>query len=281
MLQIGKVNKMVIISKGREGYSLEEAQSGEVAFLPLAIAPRDLKIRDEIQAFVYPDTNTKRLLASPTLPKAQVGEFAQLRVIETQEFGAFLDWGMDKDLLVPGNEQKIKLREGDYALVRVCLEEGTNRVFGTTKFGKYLLDAQFDIDEKSKVDIIPAEEGEIGYRCIINRKYLGMIYHSEIFEPIELGKKYRGFVKKLRNDGLVDVAMQRQGVGNLFDSKDRVLAIIKSRGGKVSLTDKSSPEDISELFGMSKKSFKAAVGMLYKERKVVINKDGIEVVNEK
>lgn len=281
MLQLGKVNKMVVNAKGREGYSLGHPETDEVAFLPQAIAPRELKIRDELKVFVYKDANSHRVLASPNLPKAEVGEFAWLRVVEAPEFGAFLDWGTDKDLLVPGNEQKIKLHVGDYALVRVCLEEGTDRVFGTTKFGKYLQSMDIELQEKDKVTIVPVEESDLGFRCILNRKYIGMIYQNEIFEHVEIGRPYRAFVKNVRPDGLIDVALQRQGVGNLFDSKDRILAIIKSRGGEIGLNDKSSPEDIYDMFGVSKKTFKAAVGMLYKERKILIKKDGIELVKSK
>ena len=277
MLEIGKINSLIVGSKGNDGYSLNDRESGAVAFLPLNAAPRTLKTGEEVKVFVYLDTNTKTVLATSTLPKAQVGEYACLKVIEAPEFGAFLDWGLEKDLLVPGNEQKIKLRVGDWALVRICLEEGTNRVFGTTKLGKYLETTNSDIVENGKVTIVPVQESDLGLRCIVNKKYIGMLYHSEIFEKVEFDKSYRGYVKKIRTDGLVDLALQPQGARNLFESKDRVLAIIKRNAGKISITDKSNPEDIYDMFGMSKKTFKAAVGMLYKDRKIVINKDGIEL----
>lgn len=277
MLNIGKVNKMVVDSKGSDGYSLVEPASGEAAFLPLHQAPRELRTKQEIKVFIYVDTNTERVLASPKIPKAQVGEYACLEVVEAPEFGAFVNWGMDKDLLVPGNEQKIKLKVGDYALVRICMEEGTKRIFGTTKLGKYIEDSVFDIEENSKVDVVPVEESDLGFRSIINGKYIGMLYHSEVFEEVHLDKRYRGYVKKIRTDGLVDLALQPQGARNLFESKDKVLGIIKKNGGKIELTDKSAPQAIYEMFGMSKKTFKAAVGMLYKDRRIVINKDSIEL----
>ncbi|MBC75995.1 MAG: hypothetical protein CME64_08255 [Halobacteriovoraceae bacterium] len=277
MLQIGKVNKLIVNSKGTDGYSLRPEASEEQVFLPLRHAPKELKIGEKLEVFVYLDTNTERLLASGAIPKAQVGEYACLQVVEAPEFGAFLDWGMEKDLLVPGNEQKVKLRVDDWALVKICLEEGTNRIYGTTKLGKHLEATDFDIEENSKVDIVPVQHSDLGYRTIINKKYLGMLYKSEVFQQIELDKRYRGYVKKIRQDGLVDVALQPQGARNLFESKDKVLLEIKKHGGKIPLTDKSSPEDIYEMFAMSKKTFKAAVGMLYKDRKIVINKDSIEL----
>lgn len=283
MIEIGKVNTLTIESKGGEGYSLKSSDSDEQVFMPhtfLNGASGAYKIRDQIKAFVYPDSNNQRMLASPEIPYAVAGEYAFLRVVETQEFGAFLDWGISKDLLVPGNEQKIKLRAGDWALVRVCLEEGTNRLFGTTKLGKYIENSHFDIMEEDKVEIVPVEETDLGWRSIINKKFIGMIYHSEIFSPVREGKSYTGFVKKIRIDGLVDAALQVQGVRNLFESKDKVLDILSRNGGKVDLTDKSPPEQIKAMFGMSKKTFKSAVGMLYKARKITINPDGIEVVNK-
>lgn len=281
MLQIGKENKLIVNSKGSDGYSLKPHESDEPIFLPLRHAKKEHKKGDELDVFVYIDTNTERLLASEDIPKAQVGEYACLQVVEAPEFGAFLDWGLEKDLLVPGNEQKIKLRVGEWALVKVCLEEGTNRIYGTTKLGKHLMATEFDIEEKSKVEIVPVEESDLGYRSIINKKYIGMLYKSEVFEKIHLDKRYRGYVKKIRQDGLVDLALQPQGARNLFESKDKVLLIIKKEGGKVSITDKSSPEDIYEMFSMSKKTFKAAVGMLYKDRAILINKDSIELNKDK
>lgn len=278
-MKIGKINKLVVEGKGEDGYTLRDPESEQTAFLPNRNVDKNLKTNDLVKVFVYLDTSTQRPLANTNFPLALVDEFARLEVIEAPEFGAFLDWGIEKDLLVPGNEQKRKLRVGERALVRVCMEEGTNRIYGTTKFGKHLQNAVFDVHEKSKVDIVPVEESELGFRCIVNKKYLGLIYHSEIFERIDLGKRYRAYVKKIRTDGLLDLALQPQGARNLFESKDRVLEIIKKNSGRVSVTDKSSPEDIYDMFGMSKKSFKAAVGMLYKDRQIVIQKDGIELVN--
>ncbi|MEX0798413.1 MAG: S1-like domain-containing RNA-binding protein [Bacteriovoracaceae bacterium] len=285
MIEIGKINKLIVEGAGSEGFTLRDADSDAQVFMPRALlsptfGAGSLKTNEEIEAFVYLDSNNQRMLASPQAPVAVVGEFAHLRVVEVQEFGAFLDWGIAKDLLVPGNEQKIKLRAGDWALVRICLEQGTNRVYGTTKLGKHIEGSQFDVEENDKVNLVPVEETELGYRCIINKKFIGMIYHNEIFSPVKIGKTYPAFVKKVREDGLVDAAMQVQGVRNLFESKTKVLEIIKENGGKVSLTDKSPPEQIQALFGMSKKSFKSAVGMLYKERLISIKKDGIELTRK-
>ena len=280
MIEIGKMNTLTVESRGGEGFLLTQPESGDRAFMPNSLAGDNIKINDEIDVFVYLDSSSKRTLATSHVPYAFVGEYAYMEVIEVQPFGAFLDWGISKDLLVPGNEQKEKLRLGQKYLVRVDLEEGADRVFGSTKLGKYLDDTDFDIHENDKVEIQPVEDTELGYRCIVNRKYVGMFYHSETFTHVKLGKVYDGYVKKLRDDGLVDVSFQVQGVGNLYQSKDKVMEVLNRNKGSVGITDKSSPEQIRGLFGMSKKTFKSAVGMLYKDRKIVINKNGIEVVKK-
>ncbi|MCO4754518.1 MAG: hypothetical protein KC478_08540 [Bacteriovoracaceae bacterium] len=280
MIEIGKMNTLTVESKGGEGFLLTQEESGEHCFMPHSLAGENIKTNEQVDVFVYLDSNSKRLLATSEIPHAFVGEYGYMEVIDVQPFGAFLDWGINKDLLVPGNEQKEKLRLGEKYLVRVDLEEGAERVFGSTKLGKYIDDTEFDILENDKVELQPVEDTELGYRCIINRKYIGMIYHNETFTHVKLGKFYEGYVKKLREDGLIDASFQVQGVGNLFQSKDKVMEVLNRNKGSVGITDKSSPEAIRGLFGMSKKTFKSAVGMLYKDRKITINKNGIEVVKK-
>lgn len=215
------------------------------------------------------------MIATSQIPYACVGEYAFLRVLDVEDFGAFFDWGIEKDLLVPGNEQKIKVRKHEQHLVRVCLEEETNRVYGTTKLGKYIESSEFDFAETDQVGLVPVQKTDLGYKIIINKKFIGMIYDNEIFTNIELGKAYEGVVKKIREDGLVDVALQVQGIKNLDEAKVKILEFLKESGGKSPLNDKSSPEQIKSTLAMSKKTFKSAIGMLYKDRKIQINKDGI------
>ena len=226
--------------------------------------------------FIYHD-NSGSLLATSEVPYAQVGEYALLTAVEVQEFGAFFEWGLSKDLLVPGNEQRSDVRRNDEHLVRICLEEGTNRIFGTTKIAQHIEDSDFDISDGDKIKIVPVLNEELGYRSIINKKFIGMIYHNEIFKNIRIGNEYEGVVKKIRNDGLIDAALQVQGVRNLIDSKDIIIDMLEKRGGKSPLHDKSSPDEIKKVLGMSKQTFKKAIGMLYKERKIIIHKDGIEL----
>ena len=279
MIDIGKVNDLIVSRETSSGFYLRDPETGDEVFMPPSMAPIKMKMEQEIKAFVYVDTKDM-LIATDQIPYAEVGEFALLRVVSTEDFGAFLDWGIEKDLLVPGNEQKIKIRDYEEHLVRICLEEETDRLFGTTKLGKFIESSEFDFSEGDKVELVPVQETDLGYKVIIRKKYIGMIYHNEIYSRVQIGKTYDGFVKKMRADGLVDLALQVQGIKNLVDGKDIVLNMLAEEGGKSNLHDKSPPELIRSRLGMSKKTFKSSIGMLFKERKILINKDGIELAKE-
>lgn len=274
MFEIGKVNKLNVSRENKSGFYLKHEDSIQEIFMPPAMAPLDLKVGDDVDAFVYLDTKGS-LIATDQRPYAQVGEYALMRVVDNQEFGAFFDWGIEKDLLVPGNEQKTKVRNFEDHLVRVCLEEETDRVYGTTKLGKYIENSNFDFEANDRVNVVPVQETDLGFRVVINKKFVGMIYHNEIFNEIRINSSYEGVVKKLRPDGLVDISLQTLGIKNLIEAKDKILSVLKENDGKSEIYDKSSPEEIKKAFSMSKKTFKSAVGMLYKERKISISNDGI------
>ncbi len=280
MIKIGKVQSLKVLKKSDEGFILvsENDLKGEEALLPQELSDNRVCVGESIDVFVYRDTNQKGLNCSLQKPLAEVDEYAFLRVKEIHEFGSFLELGVEKDLLVPTNEQKEKFGSHGKKLVRLCLEEGTNRLFGTTKFGVYLQDQIVDLDAGERVQLQPTEKTGLGYRCIVNKKYIGMIYHNEIFETIEIGEFYSGVLKLEREDGFLDIALQTQGVGNLFESRDRVLNFLRDNGGESYLNDKSKPEEIKRLLGMSKKTFKSAIGMLYKDREILISKEGIKLL---
>ena len=168
--------------------------------------------------------------------------------------------------------------QDQYYIVRVCLDERTNKIYGTTKIGKYIAASEFDIEEKDRVRVIPARKEELGYRCLINEKFIGMIYYNEIFQDIEIGCELPGFVKKIREDGLVDISLQQIGFERLDSTQETILNYLRKNGGKSSLHDKSSPDEIKATLNMSKKSFKSSIGMLYKQKKILIHKDGIELL---
>lgn len=279
MISIGKMGNFIVESEASDGFYLKDTQSEDAVLLPSNFVTDELKLEvgKEIKAFVYLDSQGE-MICTPHTPHATVGEYALMSVIDNQEFGAFFDWGIAKDLLVPGNEQKVKVNLHEDHIVRVCIEEGTNRVFGTTKLGVHIETTKFDINDGDHINIVPAEKLELGFRCIIDRIYIGMIYHNEIFEHIEIGQVYSGVVKKVRMDGLVDAALQVQGIKNLDQATFKILRLLESNDGKSHLHDKSSPDEIKRILGMSKKTFKNSIGMLYKKKKIIISKDGIQLV---
>lgn len=277
MIEIGKMNKLTVHEKTSDGFNLRAADLDIDILLSTREATKDLKTGDEVTAFVYVE-NDGKTVASLKKPNALLDEFCVTRVLETHQFGAFVDWGITKDLLIPDTEQKDKVGENQFYIVRVCIDEHTNKLYGTTKVGKYIQESKFDIAAQDKVSIVPARKEELGYRCLINKKFIGMIYYNEIFQKIAIGEELTGVVKKIRPDGLVDAALQVQGFQNILDSKEKVLAYLQEVGGKSHLYDKSSPDEIKSILNMSKKTFKSTIGMLYKERKIIITKDGIELV---
>lgn len=280
MFNIGKINHLTVYKENKSGFYLKDGDEFGEVFLPPSLAPEELRTGDEIDVFIYIDSKDQ-LIATAETPYGVVGEFAMLEVIEVTDFGAFFNYGISKDLLVPANEQRVKVKVGEYHLVRIDIEKGTDRIFGTTKFGKYLETMDFDIEVNQEVDLEIVEASELGYRVIINKKFLGLIYNNEIFRSVKLGEKCKGYIKKIREDGFVDVSLQIQGIKNLDNSKRTILSHLFKHGGKSHLHDKSSPEEIQRLLGMSKKTFKNSLGMLYKDRMVKINKDGIELIHKK
>lgn len=259
-----------------EGHYLKAENSNQEIFMPKSFAPNGLKVGQKVKAFVYAEDD-QALLATTKFPSAMVGEYAFMNVVRVMSFGAFFDWGFNKDLLVPETEQRLPIEEGESHLIRICLDERTNKIYGTNKINKYIQDTDFQIDIKDKVKLTPVIDEELGYRCIIEKKYIGMIYHNEIFQPITLGQSLEGVVKKIREDGLVDVALQPQGFINLVGAQDKIIAYLEQSGGKSPLHDKSSPKEIRDTLNISKQTFKNTIGILYKARKIVIKKDGIEL----
>ncbi|MFH1728665.1 MAG: S1-like domain-containing RNA-binding protein [Pseudomonadota bacterium] len=276
MIAVGQVSDFIVNRETEAGFYLQSISSDDEVLMPSQMTPLMTKLGMKMKAFVY-HTTKGTLIATPDIPHACVGEYALLKAVDVQDFGAFFDWGLEKDLLVPGNEQRVKVEKNEYHLVRVCLEESTNRIFGTTKLGKHIEASFFDIAQGDEINIVPVLATNLGYKVVINKKFVGLIYKNEIFQQIKIGDTYSGVVKKLREDGLVDAALQAQGHKNPFEAKDKIIIFLKKNDGKSSLNDKSSPGAIKETLGMSKQTFKKAIGMLYKDRKIQITKEGIEL----
>lgn len=283
MLKIGHINEFTVLETCSEGFFLtlkgsnDSCDSKEKVLLPTPYAPEEVKIGQEIRAFTYFEDDSL-IVATTFFPDAMVGEYALLEAVDVKQFGAFFDWGLDKDLLVPETEQRLPIRLDEDHIVRVCIDERTQKIYGTTKINKYIQESEFDIEENDEVEIEPVTDEELGFRCIINRKFIGMIYHNEIFQDIALGHSMKGIVKKIREDGLVDLALQVQGFKNLVNAQDKILAYLKQNDGASPLHDKSTPEEIQRILNMSKQTFKKTIGILYRSKQITIKKDGIELI---
>lgn len=277
MIKYGEYNRLRINRGVDFGVYLGDDDGNEV-LMPSRYVPEGVEIGDEIEAFVYFDSED-RVVATTDTPKAKVGEFAYLKAIAVTRVGAFLDWGLPKDLMLPYSEQKHKAYEGSHYLVRVYVDDKTNRIVATTKIGKYLEDSVLDeLEIGQEVDIVVCDSSYMGYQVIINKKFIGILYKNEVFRNLEPGEQTKAYVRKIRwDDFKVDVRLQKDGYGQVDPAAEKVMQVLEERGGSLPLSDKSNPEDIYEELQMSKKVFKKAIGGLYKERKIIIGVDEIKL----
>ncbi|MBU1568323.1 MAG: GntR family transcriptional regulator [Proteobacteria bacterium] len=274
MVQIGKINRLLVKATQNYGIHLDGGESGDI-LLKGTHAAQKYKPGDTIDAFVYVD-NEQRLLATSQKPYALVGEFATLRVVTNGAAGAFMDWGLENDLLVPKSEQQTNMREGKSYVVFIFLSNKTNRITASSKLDKFLNMQSPKYKEGEEVDLIIYAETDLGYSAIVNSSHIGMIYVNEVFQKLVIGQRLQGYVKKIREDLKIDLRLQPTGYQNIDDISEAVLNVVKNHGGMVAVTDKSPPEDIYALFGVSKKVFKKAIGALYKKRVIIIASDGIK-----
>lgn len=274
MLQIGTTNKLKAFRKTDFGWMLINREADEV-FLPLRFCTADIKVGDTISVFIYNDSED-RPVATTKIPLAEAGKFAFLRVKEVAEVGAFLDWGLEKDLFMPFREQKQRVEEGKNYLVYVYLDERTNRLVATTHIGRYLQQATKDLlKPNQEVELLIADDIGPGIRAIVVNAYVGLLFRNEIFGRSKPGDRVKGYVKKVRDDGKVDVALQKQGLAAAKDVKLLLLNKLNESGGELMLSDNSSPEEIYSKLGISKKNYKKAAGMLLKEGIIELRHDRI------
>ena len=275
MIKLGKTQTLKIVEKNNSGFFLED-ESGERAFMSKIFATDENDIGDEIDVFVYQDDHT--LKATTEIPIAEVGEFAVMQCIQTLPSGAFMDWGIIKDLFIPYKQQKSKIVEGKRYLVYLYVDEATNLITGTTKFKR---NPQYDItpiEYGHKVDLIMMNESEIGWNVIINKKYIGLLYFSDIFKKLYPLSEEVGYIKAVREDGKLDVMLQLDGFENIDEFRAKILDYLDQNFGLMYLSDKSSPEEIKAELQMSKKNFKKANGGLYKDKLIEIQDDKIKLV---
>ena len=273
---IGKFNLFNIVAMLDKGAYLDGGDLGEI-LLPQRDLPEGCKVGEKIKAFLYLDS-AERLIATTTTPLAQVGEFVSLKVIQVNKIGAFLDWGLPKDLLVPFNQQHTEMEVGKYYLVRVFLDQLTNRVAASSKLDKFIdiWPAEYQVGDK--VNLIIGGKTDLGFKAIVNDLHWGLLYDNEIFQHLRVGKKIPGYIKQVREDGRLDLLLTRGSKNKVNDFSEKLLAHIADRGGVSPLNDKSAPELIQRTLGVSKKTFKATVGNLLKNGKIAIVKDGIKLL---
>ncbi|MFD2726463.1 CvfB family protein [Hyunsoonleella rubra] len=275
-MKLGEINTLEILRETDHGIYLIDDNDEEV-LLPNRYVPAEFKIWDKIDVFVYLD-NEERLVASTDMPHIKKGEFALLRCNQVTNFGAFLDWGLVKELFCPFKEQAFKMKPGGWYLVHCYLDEKTDRLVASSKTNRFLDNKELTVEQFEEVDLIASHLSDIGWNVIVNKKHLGLVYKDNIFKDISVGDKLKGVVKKIRPGNKLDISLEKVGYRNIEPNAQRILKELEDNSGFLNLTDKSSPEDIKNVLQMSKKSFKKAVGSLYKQRQIEIKGDGIYLV---
>lgn len=276
MISLGKFNKLKITkAEGRE-VTFDGGEFGEIKLLA-ADAPKDCKKGDELNIFVY-FAGKGKLQGTTRIPFAQVDDIAYLKCVSESHAGAFLDWGLAKDLLLPFSEQTSKVTEGRYFLVKIFLDED-NLIAASMLLEDFIEDEAFYLKEGEQVDLIIAHETDLGMKAVINNKFWGVLYKNEIYQKLRIGQKTKGYIKKIRQDNKIDLILQIEKYVVKVDSvTEKILAKLKSQGGVILINDKSPPDVIYKTFGVSKKVFKQSIGGLYKKRIISISKEGISLI---
>ena len=276
MVEIGKYNTLKIVKDLDFGVYLDGGDDLEI-LLPARYVPRNVKPGDEVEVFIYHD-NEGRIIATTAKPLAIVGEFQWMECKSVNDMGAFLDWGLMKDLLVPFREQKMPMREGKWYLVYVHLDHVTKRIVASARVDKFLDNVPPVYEFNQEVDLLVADETEIGYKVIINNLHWGLVYHNEIYRRLERGEHLKGYIKEVREDEKIDVSLTRLGYEKVEGIAGIILDALKVQNGFLPVHDKSPAEEIYSLFGCSKKSFKQAIGALYKKKLISIEPAGIRLI---
>ena len=277
-MKLGKTQTLKIAEINNSGAFLE-SENGERAFLPKIFLDENAEIENDVEVFVYQDDD--KLKATTEIPSAEVGKFAVMNCVQSLPSGAFMDWGIIKDLFIPYKQQKGKILEGKRYLVYIYIDEVSGRITGTTKFKRNQNYENVPFKTGDKVDLLIAGQSELGWNVVVNKKYLGLIYTSDVFKKLYPLSDEMGYIKTIREDGKIDVTLQKQGfVQNIDEFKQKILDKLEENYGLLYLTDESSPEEIKEELQMSKKNFKKAIGGLYKENVIEILEDKIKLINE-
>ncbi|WP_137820676.1 S1 RNA-binding domain-containing protein [Pseudomonas sp. 2FG] len=277
MALIGRFNSLQVVKHTSFGLYLDGGADGEI-LLPNRYVPKDTpsEVDDWLNVFIYLDSDDK-LIATTEKPKVQVGEFASLKVVEINSIGIFLDWGLPKDLLLPYSEEKRQLQAGEYCVVYVYLDKHTRRITATARLDRHLDNAPANYKAGQAVDLLVAESTDMGFKAIINNQHWGLIHKNEVFKFLRAGKQEKGFIKEVRPDGKISLSLQPVGQEAANALHEKILAKLREHDGVLPVSDKSPPDLITGLFGVSKGNFKKAIGALYKQGQIVIHADRIEL----
>lgn len=272
-IELGKFNQLEVVKEVDFGLYLDGGEEGEI-LLPTRYVSEGCQVGDMLNVFLYLDID-ERLIATTLTPLVQVGQFACLEVAWVNQFGAFLNWGLMKDLFVPFSEQKMKMQVGRKYVIHAHLDDESYRIVASAKVERYLSKDIPDYAPGTEVDILIWQKTDLGFKAIIDNKHSGLLYENEIFCTLETGMQMRAFVKQVREDGKVDLILQKPGFEKIDDFSKTLLDYIKEHGGRIHLNDKSPAEDIYDTFGVSKKTFKKGVGDLYKKWLISLQENGI------
>ncbi|NWL02298.1 GntR family transcriptional regulator [Flavobacterium collinsii] len=283
MLEIGKYNTLTILRDTKVGLFLGDPENDPEGvhdvLLPNKYVPKEFEIGEELIVFVYLD-HEQRPVATTLVPYILLNEFALLRVNYINNVGAFMDWGMEKDILVPFKEQARPMEKGKRYLVYLYMDKQTNRLVASSKTNQFLSNDQLTVEKDEEVDLIVSHITDMGINVIINERHKGLLYKDEVYDDsIRTGQRLRGYIKNIRPDNKIDVALQAQGFESIEPNAEKILSELRASRGFLRLNDNSHPEDIKTVLKMSKKSFKKAIGTLYKERLIEIKEDGIYLIN--
>jgi len=277
VIEIGKYNELTILRETSVGLYLGD-ESGEDVLLPNKYCPEKYELEDKISVFVYLDY-AERKIATNITPKVLLNEFSLLRVTAIETVGAFMDWGLEKDLMVPFKEQRQRMSIDRWYIVYLDLDTDTDRLFASNRIEKHLQNENLNVEVGDEVDILIYHKTDLGFTVIVNHAHKGLVYNNEVFKELNIGDKLKGFVKNIREENKLDISLQPIGYVNYNDTNTQlVYQALVDADGILEITDKSSPEEIHAQFGISKKAFKKALGALYKDRKIEIKPEGIRLV---
>jgi len=272
MVQVANYNKLKVVKEVDFGVYLDGGDGVEI-LLPKRFVPTGLKIDDEIEVFIYHD-NDGRLTATTQKPYGVVGDIIGLKVRDVTHQGAFLDWGIMKDIFVPISQQEVRMQVGQTYLVMIYIDAQTGRAAATAKFSKLISNHDLTIQVNDAVDLTVYQKTDLGYKVIINNKHLGLLHENEVFQELADGERLKGFIKTIRPDNKIDVVAGQRGYKKVEDAEEKILRLLKENNNYLPYSDKSAPDDIYNFFEMSKKTFKMTLGALYKQKKITLTQTG-------